>query len=251
MSSHRTYCQLFQDSAEAPIAPDKVIAVNAKIYEQFGLAQKSNINLLTLLHHLFEDCIGGLVMVLQDHKGCPCFHLVHGLQRFLPSISGLLQPSLHQHSIFGYLGNVEDNGDATLIKLNSNMLAFTGGVRAQLQEKHKAALVAANDSDLLPCLEDMATGTEIIRAGRLMFVPFPVMHVLLENKLSSCQAFLDMPAFLESNHALTHFSPLLEFLRITSTPDNTGDPNNLHLSPGLMFFSDKKLVVFIKEKILY
>ena len=103
MMSHRSYRQLFRDSAEAPIAPDKVIEVNAKIYEQFALAQKSNIELLTLLYHLFEDCIGGLAMVLQDHKGCPRIHLVHGLQCFLPGISGLLHPSLHQNSTFGYL----------------------------------------------------------------------------------------------------------------------------------------------------
>ena len=60
MTSHQNYRQLFQDSVEAPIAPDKVIAVNAKIYEQFALAQKSDIDVPTLIHHLFEDYIGGL-----------------------------------------------------------------------------------------------------------------------------------------------------------------------------------------------
>ena len=79
MTGHRTYQQLFQDSLEAPIAPNKVITINAKIYEQLAVAQKSNTELLTLLRHLFEDCIGGLAMVLQDHEGCPRLHLVHGI----------------------------------------------------------------------------------------------------------------------------------------------------------------------------
>ena len=42
------------------------------------------------------------------------------------------------------------------------MLAFTGGVRVQLHEQHKPALIAANNDDLLPHLEDTAAGTEIL-----------------------------------------------------------------------------------------
>ena len=79
MISHQTYRQLFLDSTEAPIAPDEVIAVDAKIYEQFSSAQKSNLDLLTLIHHLFEDCIGGLAIVVRDHARRPCLHLVHGI----------------------------------------------------------------------------------------------------------------------------------------------------------------------------
>ena len=90
--------------------------------------QKSNIDLLSLIHHLFEDCIGGLAIVLQDDKGCPRRHLVRGIQHFLPGIAGLLRPS-PQHSTFGYLDDVEDDGDATLIKLTRDMLSFTGGIR--------------------------------------------------------------------------------------------------------------------------
>ena len=74
-----------------------------------------------------------------------------------------------------------------------------------------------------------------------MFVPFPIMHVLLEKNLFPRQAFLDMHAFLESNYTLTQFSPLLDFLCIASTADNTGNPNNLHFTLGPMFFSDKKI----------
>ena len=47
------------------------------------------------------------------------------------------------------------------------------------------------------------------------------------------------------------FSPLLDFLHIASTADNTGNPNNLHITPGPMFFSDKKLAGFMKDKVLY
>ena len=80
MTSHHKYRQLFQDSPEAPIAPDKVIAVNSKIYEQFVLAQKSEIDMLASIHHLFEDFIlGGLAIVVQDHAGRPRLHLVHGI----------------------------------------------------------------------------------------------------------------------------------------------------------------------------
>ena len=84
-----------------------------------------------------------------------------------------------------------------------------------------------------------------------MFVPFPVMRVLLEKNISPRQAFLDMQASLESNHALMQFSTLLDFLRIAGTADNTGDPNNLHLTPGLYSFQTKKLVGFMKEEVLY
>ena len=84
-----------------------------------------------------------------------------------------------------------------------------------------------------------------------MFVPFPAMHVLLKKNLSPHQAFLDMHDFLESNHTLTQFSSLLDFLQIASTADKTGNLSNLHLTPGPMFFSDKKLVGYMKDKILY
>ena len=40
-------------------------------------------------------------------------------------------PSPHQHSTFGYLDDVEEGGDATLMQLNSNLLALTGDVRVQ------------------------------------------------------------------------------------------------------------------------
>ena len=50
MTSHRTYRQLFWDSAEGPIAPDEIIAVNAKIYEQFASVTKSNLGFLSLIH---------------------------------------------------------------------------------------------------------------------------------------------------------------------------------------------------------
>ena len=103
--------------------------------------------MLALIHHLFEDCIGGRAIVLQGDKGCPCLHLGHVIQRFLLGITGLLNPSPHQHSTFDYLGDVEDDGNAILVKLSSDMLSFTGGVRMQLQEQHKAALiVASNDT---------------------------------------------------------------------------------------------------------
>ena len=72
-------------------------------------------------------------MVLQDHEGRPCLHLVHGIRHFLPGILGLLHPSPHQDSTFGYLDDVEDDGDASLINLNNDMLAFTGEVRVNVK----------------------------------------------------------------------------------------------------------------------
>ena len=80
MTSNRIYSQLFWDSAEGPIAPDEIIAVNAKIYKQFASVKKSNLDLLSLIRQLFEDCIGGLAMVVRDHKGQPCLHLIHGIR---------------------------------------------------------------------------------------------------------------------------------------------------------------------------
>ena len=146
---------------------------------------------------------------------------------------------------------MEDEGDTTLIKLTSNMFAFTGDVRVRLRDQHKAALIAATNDNLLPALEDMATRTEIIRAQKLMFVPFPVMHLLLEKNLSPCHTFLEIYTFLESNKVLAQFSPLLISLCIASTADSTGEPNSQHLTPGSMFLADKKLVSFMKERVLY
>ena len=100
MTSHQTYSRLFRDSAVGPIAPDEIIAVNAKIYEQFATVAKSNRDLLSLIHQLFEDCIGGLAMIVRDHEGCPRLHLVHGIRCFLPGITGLLHLSPHLHSTF-------------------------------------------------------------------------------------------------------------------------------------------------------
>ena len=105
MTSHRTHRQLFQDSAEAPIVPDKVIAVNAKIYKQFVLAQKLDDDMLALIRHLFEDCIGGLAIVVQDHEEHSRLNLAHDIQRFLPGITGLLNPSPNQHSTLSYLND--------------------------------------------------------------------------------------------------------------------------------------------------
>ena len=84
----------------------------------------------------------------------------------------------------------------------------------------------------------MVPGTEIISARKLMFVPFPVMHLLLEKNLSPRQAFLEIYTFLEANKVLTQFSPLLAFLCIASTTDTTGAPANQHLTPGPIFRSD-------------
>ena len=70
------------------------------------------------------------------------------------------------------------------------------------------------------------------------------MHVLLEKIVAPCQAFLELSTFLETNNVLTAFSPLLDFLRTTSTADNTGAPANQHLFPGPMFRSDKKIGEF-------
>ena len=64
MPSHRTYSELFRDSAEGPIATNEIIAVNTKIYEQFASVAKFDRDLLLLIHQLFEDCIGGLAMIL-------------------------------------------------------------------------------------------------------------------------------------------------------------------------------------------
>ena len=72
------------------------------------------------------------------------------------------------------------------------MLAFTGGVRVQPREQHKVALIAATNDNLLPALEDMAPGTKIISARKLMFVLFPVMHLLHEKNMSPRQAFLEI-----------------------------------------------------------
>ena len=83
----------------------------------------------------------------------------------------------------------------------------------------------------------MVPGTEIISARMLIFVPFPVMHLLLRIFLSPCQAFLEIYTFLETNKVLTEFSPLLDFLRITRTADNMGAPTNQHLLQGSMFFA--------------
>ena len=77
------------------------------------------------------------------------------------------------------------------------------------------------------------------------------MHQLLEKNLSPRQAFLEIYTFLQTNNVLTEFSPLLDFLRIASTADTTVAPANQHLSPGPMFCSDKKLVSFMKDRVLY
>ena len=89
MTSHGTYNELFRDSAEGPIASDEIIAVNAKIEEQFASVAKSNHDLFSLIYQLFEDCIGGLAMIVRDHEGRPRLHLVHGIRCFLPGITGL------------------------------------------------------------------------------------------------------------------------------------------------------------------
>ena len=79
MTSHRTYNELFRDSAAGPIAANDIMVVNTKIYEQFSSAEKSDLDLLGLIHHLFEDCIGGLAMILLDSEGVHRVHLVHGV----------------------------------------------------------------------------------------------------------------------------------------------------------------------------
>ena len=78
--------------------------------------------------------------------------------------TGLLNLSPHQHYTFGYVDDVKDDGDATLVKLTSGMLSFTGGVRVQLiLEQHKAALISTtNDASPLLALDDTAVETEII-----------------------------------------------------------------------------------------
>ena len=175
---------------KGPIAPDEIIAVNAKIYKQFASVTKSNLDLLSLIHQLFEYCIGDLAMVVRDHKGWPRLHLVHGIRCFLPSITGLLHPSPHQRSTFGYFDDVDDGGDGTLVQLTSDLLAFTGGVKVWPREHHRVALTAATDDNRLPALGDLPPGTKIISARKLMFVPFPVMHLLLVRNLSPRQAFI-------------------------------------------------------------
>ena len=202
MTSHKTYYELFRDSAAGPIAANDIVAVNTKIYEQFTSAEKSDFELLDFIHQLFEDCIGGLAMILLDSDGVHRVHLIHGIRCFLPGITGLLHPSPHQHSTFGYLDDVEEGGDATLIKLNSDLLAFTEDVRVRSQEQHKDALTASTNNNPLPALGDLAPQTKVIKVRKLMFVPFPVMRVLLEKNFSPRQAFLAIYTFLESNNVL-------------------------------------------------
>ena len=106
------------------------------------------------------------------------------------------------------------------------------------------SLTAATNDNLLPAFGDLAPETKIINARKLMFVPFPIMHLLLEKNFAPRQAFLEIYTFLEINNVLTAFSPLLDFLRIASTADNTGAPANMHLFIGPMFRFDKKIGEF-------
>ena len=139
----------------------------------------------------------------------------------------------------------------TLIQLNTELLAFTGDIRVRSQEQHKAALTASTHDNPLPALGALAPQSEVVNVRKLMFVPYPVMRVLLEKHLPPRQAFLAVYTFLESNNVLDPFSPLLDFLRIGSTATPAGSPGNLHLVPGPIFRSDKKLVGFMKDRVLY
>ena len=113
-------------------------------------------------------------------------------------------------------------------------------------------MAATADDTLLPSLEDTAAGTEIIKAQKMMFAPFPVMNFLLEKNISPRQAFINMYAFLETHHALLYFPPLLDFSCIASIADDTGKSNNMHTTtPNPVFFSNKKASASMKDRVLY
>ena len=94
--------------------------------------------MITLLHHLFEDCICGLTIVVKDRAGHPHLHLIHGTHQFLPGITPLLNPSLHQLTSFGFPDNIEDKCDATIVKLIASMISLVREVQVELLEQHKA-----------------------------------------------------------------------------------------------------------------
>jgi hypothetical protein len=184
---------------------------------------------------------------LRNSEGANELHIAHGIRKY-PGTLG--SRSVLANAIFGYLDDVDD-GNAEIMQFNESLFGLTGAINVATISQHKAALEADPTASILPARADGEDHTESIKARMSAFIPFNLVPLLIEQRLSAREAFLIVDAHLTDQGVRDVCTPLMNFLRVAGTKTAGGVILNTLIEPGPNFRAEKGLTKYMKAKVLY
>ena len=247
----RTYAAYFQNTAVDPIGTNNSARpILTSIYRSWrsnDTPPDSNAVLSSTLNHFEERAIGAVGFFLRSANGDNELHIAHGIRKY-PGTLGVT--SVLANAVFGYLDDVDD-GNAEIMQFNDSLFGLTGAINVATVDQHKDALEADPTITILPARAAGADHSESIKARMSAFIPFSLVPLLIEQRLSARDAFLIVEAHLDIQGVRDVCGPLMDFLRVAGTK-TTGDVIlNTLVEPGPTFRAEKGLTKYMRTKVLY